>query len=206
MENIAAILRQSNPLEPFYWRSVVFLLTKLNAKCIESAWKFFRIVSFLCGCVQFGNLDLDFKIRILDLQSNAKSKIRKRISTLRYLFLDFHFHRSIGKSEKGFEKLSLRTAVLHAHAYLAKRRPCFTRIVLQILFWISQSHGKRKSMKSGFGFLNWNPPWGRISRRWNPFSDFAFDCKTRNPDFPIERNLYAPTKQSNIFAQHHGSF
>ena len=32
---------------------------------------------------------------------------------LRYLFLDFHFYRSIGKSEKGFEKLSLRTAVLH---------------------------------------------------------------------------------------------
>ena len=23
----------------------------------------------------------------------------------------------------------------------------------------------------------------------NPFSDFAFDCKIRNPDFPIERNL-----------------
>ena len=43
-------------------------------------------------------------------------------------------------------------------------------------------------MKSGFGFLNWNPSWGRISRRWNPFSDFAFDCKIRNPDFPIERN------------------
>ena len=144
MENIAAILHQSNPLEPFYWRSVVFLLTKLNAKCIESAWKFFRIVSFLCGCVQFGNLDLDFKIRILDLQSNAKSKIWKRISTLRYLFLDFHFHRSIGKSEKGFEKLSLRTAVLHAHAYLAKRRRLFTRIVLQILFRISQSNGKKE--------------------------------------------------------------
>ena len=34
---------------------------------------------------------------------------------------------------------------------------------------------KRKSKKSGFGFLNWNPPWERISRRWNPFSDFAFD-------------------------------
>ena len=32
----------------------------------------------------------------------------------RYLFLDFHFYRLIGKSKKGFEKLSLRTAVLHA--------------------------------------------------------------------------------------------
>ena len=26
------------------------------------------------GCVRLGNLDLDFKIRILDLQSNAKSE------------------------------------------------------------------------------------------------------------------------------------
>ena len=37
-------------------------------------------------------------------------------------------------------------------------------------------------MKSGFGFFNWNPPRGRISRSWNPFSDFAFDCKIGNPD------------------------
>ena len=64
---------------------------------------------------------------------------------LRYLFLDFHFYRSIGKSKKGFEKLSLRTAVLHAHAYLAKRRRLFTKRVLQILFRISQSNGKKES-------------------------------------------------------------
>ena len=37
------------------------------------------------GCVPLGNLDLDFKIRISDLQSNAKSK--KGILMLRYLFL-----------------------------------------------------------------------------------------------------------------------
>ena len=93
------------------------------------------------GCVRLGNLDLDFKIWISELQSNAKSENGFK---LRYLFLDFYFYRSIGKSEKGFEKLSLRTAVLHAHAYLAKRRPLFTRIVLQILFRISQSKGKKE--------------------------------------------------------------
>ena len=71
-------------------------------------------------------------------------EIRKRISRLKYLFLDFHFYHSIGKSEKGFEKLSLRTAVFHAHAYLAKRRPLFTRIVLRILFRISESNGKKE--------------------------------------------------------------
>ena len=67
------------------------------------------------GCVRLGNLDLDFENP--DFGSAIEREIRKRISTLRYLFLDFHFYRSIGKSEKGFEKLSLRTAVLHAHAY-----------------------------------------------------------------------------------------
>ena len=38
----------------------------------------------------------------------------KQISTLQYLFLNFPFYRSIGKSERGFEKLSSGTAVLHA--------------------------------------------------------------------------------------------
>ena len=55
-------------------------------------------------------------------------------------------------------------------------------------------------MKSGFGFLNWNPPWGRIS--WTDFSEvksvFGFrvrlgnpdlDFQNLNPDFPIEREI-----------------
>ena len=63
--------------------------------------------STLKGCVRLGNPDFGFAI---------EREIRKRISTLRYLLLDFHFYRSIGKSKKGFEKLFLRTAVLHAHA------------------------------------------------------------------------------------------
>ena len=112
------------------------------------------------GCVRFGNLDLDLKIRLSDLRSNA---ISKRIPTLRYLFLDFHLYRSIGKSEKRFEKLSLRTAVLIL----------FTITVLQILLRISQSNGKYEIHEIRI--------W--ISRRWNPFSDFAFDCKIRNPHF-----------------------
>ena len=68
----------------------------------------------ILGCVRLGNLDLDFQNP--DFGFPIEREIRKRISTLRYLFLDFHFYRSIGKSEKGFEKLFLRTAVLHAHA------------------------------------------------------------------------------------------
>ena len=133
------------------WKTKSKIQICFSMSCENEKWKWHLNSLFPChrntvgtkvhAFVWLGNLDLDFKIWILDLQSNAKSEIRKRISTLRYLFLDFHFHHSIGKSEKGFEKLSLRTVVLHAHAYLAKRRPCFTRIVLQILFWISQSNG-----------------------------------------------------------------
>ena len=54
-------------------------------------------------------------------------EIRKRISTLKYLFLDSLSFRFFGKSEKGFEKQFLRTAVLHVHASLAKRKPDCSR-------------------------------------------------------------------------------
>ena len=148
---------------------------------------------------RFSNPDFGFAI---------EREIRKQISTLRYLFLDFHFYRSIGKSEKGFEKLSLRTAVLHAHAYLAKRRPLFTRIVLQILFRISQSNGKKEIheirnwifelkstlrtdfsvVKSVFGFRV------RLQSKKSGFQNL-------NPDFPVERNLTSALKmqlQANL--------
>ena len=42
------------------------------------------------GCVRLEKLDLDFKIRTSDLQSNAKPE-KRRISTRRYLFLHFLF-------------------------------------------------------------------------------------------------------------------
>ena len=126
------------------------------------------------GCVGLGNLDLDFKIRISDLQSNAKSEKgfqRWDHAEIHDLFFDFHFYRSIGKSEKGFVKLSLRTAVLRANASLTKRTPLFTRTVLQILFRISQSNGKEIQ----------NYP----AVKSHAFSDFVFDRKIRNPHFNI---------------------
>ena len=65
------------------------------------------------GCVRLGNLDLAFKIRISDLQSNANPQTDFNAEI--YVF-GFPFYRSIGKSEKAFKKLSFRTAVMHAHA------------------------------------------------------------------------------------------
>ena len=75
------------------------------------------------------NRPLDFKILISDLKLNSKFENR-------FQRWDICFW----KSDKGFEKLSLRTAVLHAYAWLAKRRPLFMRIVLQIPFRISRSN------------------------------------------------------------------
>ena len=71
---------------------------------------------------------------------------------LRYLFLDFHFYHSIGKSEKGIEKLFLGLAcariinknntTVHENSF-ANPFPRFPNRVV-----------KRKSMKFGFGLLN----------------------------------------------------
>ena len=71
---------------------------------------------------------------------------------------------------------------------MQKEHRCPREQFCKSFFGFRSRTAKRKSMKSGFGFLNWNPSWRRISRRRNPFSDFAFDRKIRNPDFPIERN------------------
>ena len=102
---------------------------------LSPSWKS-RVRSIGKSGFRFQNLDFGFPI---------EREIRKRISTLTNLFLDFHFCRSIGKSEKGFEKLSLRKAVLQrTHNEQKKKRPLFSRTVLQIFFRISQSKGKQE--------------------------------------------------------------
>ena len=115
---------------------------------------------------------------------------------LRYLFLFFFCYGSIGKSEKEFEKVSLRTAVLHAHAYLAKRRPLFTRIVLQILFWISQLNDKKANPKNpDLDFLIAIHPGDDFSEVKSVFrfrvrlGNLDLDFENLNPDFPIEHTL-----------------
>ena len=102
--------------------------------------------------------------RICNRTRNPKTDFNAEISVL-----DFHFYRSIGKSEKGFEKLSLRTAVLHALAYQQKEDHCSREQFCKSFFGFPNRTVKRKSMKSGFGFLNWNGFLGgeiryRISR------------------------------------------
>ena len=95
-------------------------------RCWNGKW---LVVQYL-GCVLLGNLDLDFKIRISNLQKNAKSKNgfqRWEIcSWISFLPFDWAIRKGI------WNWLSLRTVVLYAHAQLAKKRPLFTRTVLQI--------------------------------------------------------------------------
>ena len=52
----------------------------------------------LYGCVRLGNLDLDFENP--DCGFAIEREIRKRISTLRYMFLDFLFTVRLGNPKK----------------------------------------------------------------------------------------------------------
>ena len=78
-----------------------------SKNCSNLKYICLRVRSIGKSGFRFLNPDFGFAI---------EREIRKRISTLKYLFLDFPFYRSIGKLEKGFGKLSLGTAVLHALA------------------------------------------------------------------------------------------
>ena len=130
------------------------------------------------GCVRLGDLDVAFKIWISYLQSSGKSEtdFNAEISVFVFSFLTIRL-----EIQKRIWKTVLNNSGLARARVISKEKTA----VLQILFRISNRTVKRKSTKSGFGFLNLNPFWGRISRRCNPFSDFAFDCKIRNPDFKI---------------------
>ena len=71
--------------------------------------------------------------RICNQTRNPKTDLNAEISVF-----GFPFYRSIGK----WKTVLKNSGFLHAHA--SKRRPPLTRIVLQILFRISQSNGKKE--------------------------------------------------------------
>ena len=129
------------------------------------------------------NNDFQYKVRSIGksgFKFNAKSENGFHLREIRPQggfqlrnpnpdFLDFPFCRSIGKSEKGFAKLFSWTVVFFLLSMRARARPLFLRTVFQILFRISQSNGKNENPKTDIS------AW---SHCWNPFSDFAFDCKS----------------------------
>ena len=94
---------------------------------------------------------------------NPKTDFNAEISVFGFSFLPLDWE----IRKKRFEKLSLRTAVLHAHAQLAKQKTVCPR------------------------------PWGRISRRWNPF--FGFRVRFQNPKSGFQNlNPDFPTNATSI--------
>ena len=126
--------------------------------------------------VWLGNLDLDFKIRISDLQSNAKSENGfQRWDICFWIPLspfDWEIRQRIWKN---FLK---NRGLAQARIISKKKTAVHESSFANPFFGFPNRTVKRKSPNSGFGFLHWNLPWGRTSRRWNTFSDFAFDCKS----------------------------
>ena len=90
-------------------------------------------------CIRLGNLDLDLKIRISDLQSNAKSKNGFWCICFWISFLPFHLE----IWERIWKTVLKNSSLAQAHI-LSQKILLFTRIVLRILFWISQSKGKKE--------------------------------------------------------------
>ena len=144
-------------------------------------------VKTLYGCIRLGNPDLDFQN--LNLDFPIEREIRKRISPPRNPSSGWI---SIKKSKSGFlgfpflsfdweiRKRICKTVLVNS-GLLFTNYACACKTALPKNSFANPfsdfpiERQKGKSKKSRFGFLNWNPPWGRISRRWNPFSDFAFD-------------------------------
>ena len=73
------------------------------------------------GCFRLGNLDSNFKIRTSDLIA-IEREIRKRISTLRYLFLDSLFSRFLGKPEQRTWKTVLKNSGLTHGTQVGKKK------------------------------------------------------------------------------------
>ena len=88
-----------------------------------------RIGKLTNGCVRLGNLDLDFKRRISDWQSIAKSEtdLNAEISVLRFHFFRVFFFFFGGggargrKSDKGIDKQFLTNSRL-AHARIISKK------------------------------------------------------------------------------------
>ena len=109
---------------------------------------------------------LDWKIWILILKSgfriwnrtwNPKTDFNAEISVFGL--------KIFWKKGKRIWKNVLKNSGLARARVSGKKDRCSREQFCESFFGFPNRMVKRKSMKSGFGFLNWNPPWGRISRR-----------------------------------------
>ena len=153
---------------------------------IESLYKIW-CHNFQYGCVQLGNLDLDFKIRISDLQSNAKSQSGFQCWNICFWISFFPCNWEIWK--RNWKTVPKNSRLARACIISKKKTAVHENSVANLFFGFPNRTVKRKSMKPGFGFLNWNPPWGRISRRWN--LDFKIYIRiSRSNATYVARNIH----------------
>ena len=123
------------------------------------------------GCFRLGNVDSNFKIRTSDLIA-IEREIRKRISTLTYPFLYFHFtvRKRIWKTVLKNRGLA-RTCIISG-----KKKTTVYENSFAILFPISQSNCKMEIQKIRI--------W--ISQlKFTLRTVFAFDWSIHNRDFKI---------------------
>ena len=112
----------------------------------------FNPCNSVLGCVRLGNLDLDFKIRILDLQSNVKSE--NRFQRCNICFWIFLFTVRLGNPKKDL-KTVLRNSGLVCTCIISKKKTAVHENSFANPFSdfpVERQNGKSK--KSGFGFLN----------------------------------------------------
>ena len=131
-----------------------------------------RVCSIGKSGFRFWNPDFEFAI---------EREIHKRISTLRNLFLDFLFTVRLANPKRDLKLTVPKNSGLARALTISKKKTAVyeNSFANRFSFRFPNRTVRRKSMKSGFGFLNWNLPWGRISRRWNPKSGF----QNVNPGF-----------------------
>ena len=147
----------------------------------------------LLGCIRLGNLDLDLKIRISGLQSNAKSENGfQRWDICSWIFI---FTVGLGNPKKDLITVLKNSGLARARLLSKKKNTVhdnsfanpFSDFAIERwkgnpwnpdLDFLIEIHPRTdfSEVKSVFGF--------RV-RLQNPKSRF----QNRNPDFPIERNL-----------------
>ena len=117
---------------------------------LENWFTSFKTFSRIQGCLRLENLDVYLEIRIMDLQSNAKTDFTSEKSVLK---VDFNHEiqiRLFGKSEKtDLQNCLVNSGLFSAITMSARARPLFS---VEIRFQISQSIENPKP-----GFQNLNP-------------------------------------------------
>ena len=156
---ISLVLKTNQNIAIFVW---IFI-------CVHFRWPQWTGNSTRRVSLRVHEGSFDWEIWILILKSgfriwnrtwNPKTDFNAEISVFGFSF--FPFNREIRKK---IWRTVLKNSGLARARVSSKKDRCSREQFCESFFGFPNRMVKRKSMKSGFGFLNWNPPWGRISRR-----------------------------------------